>query len=416
MPSVVGTDRGFLLLQLSEVWMSENGFDWRRLASPATDPDLHPRGPEPATVGGPGLVGVGDGTAWYSVDGSDWSRAAVRAPPEEILARPESERYGEMTGITAAGNDLVAWGLAEVPLADNSGEHLVMPLLWASHDGRTWASVALPEIDSIAAVAGGPGGFVAAGQAGDEAAVWFSADGVAWERVVDDAFASPVKLMPRAATAARAGYVVVGSDGLCREGPCPGQQVVIWTSADGRSWTRVPSDDLFSGAQAEKAIMWGSRLVIGGVSDGRPAIWISGSDESVSGSDTSTRETAAIPVQPASLAGTWRATDPPPGGSHLTMEVITLPNGTYGVTIRDDYASECDGATSTMTGVGGALGASAIVIPHPDYVCDDGTEAEALSGPPLEEQLRYFSFRYDSLRDALYDPAGLEWNRTDVAP
>ncbi len=40
MPSVVGTDRGFLMLNLSEVWLSENGFDWRRLASPATDPDL----------------------------------------------------------------------------------------------------------------------------------------------------------------------------------------------------------------------------------------------------------------------------------------------------------------------------------------------------------------------------------------
>jgi hypothetical protein len=271
-------------------------------------------------------------------------------------------------------------------------------------------------MESVTAVTGGPHGFVATGQAGSEPAVWLSADGEVWERVAEGSFTSPVRLELNAASATDAGYVVVGTDGQCVYYPCPDQEIVIWTSADGRSWSRIPSTDLSAGAQAYRAVAWGSSFVVGGASDGRPAIWISGSDESGSGSDTSTRETAAIPVQPASLAGTWRATDPPPGGSHLTMEVITLPNGTYGVTIRDDYASECDGATSTMTGVGGALGASAIVIPHPDYVCDDGTEAEALSGPPLEEQLRYFSFRYDSLRDALYDPAGLEWNRTDVAP
>jgi len=65
-----------------------------------------------------------------------------------------------------------------------------MPLLWASHDGHTWSSVALPEMDSIAAVTGGPGGFVAVGQAGDEPAVWLSADGEAWERVAHGAFTS----------------------------------------------------------------------------------------------------------------------------------------------------------------------------------------------------------------------------------
>ena len=48
-----------------------------------------------------------------------------------------------MTGVAAAGNDMVAWGLAEVPLAGNPDEHLVMPLLWASRDGRTWASVSI---------------------------------------------------------------------------------------------------------------------------------------------------------------------------------------------------------------------------------------------------------------------------------
>ena len=144
------------MLQLSEVWLSENGYDWRRLAGETTDPDLRHGRPTAATDGGPGLVGVGDDKVWYSVDGSDWSLAVVPPLPAEILARPDSERYVAMTGVTGAGNDLVAWGLAEVPLADNSDEHLVMPLLWASHDGRTWASVVDPEMDSVTAVTGGP--------------------------------------------------------------------------------------------------------------------------------------------------------------------------------------------------------------------------------------------------------------------
>ena len=89
MPSVVGTDRGFLMLQLNEVWISENGYDWRRLAGETTDPDLRMGGPDAATNGGPGLVAVGGDRAWYSVDGSDWSVAAVPALPVEILARPD---------------------------------------------------------------------------------------------------------------------------------------------------------------------------------------------------------------------------------------------------------------------------------------------------------------------------------------
>jgi hypothetical protein len=280
-PSVAGTDRGFLMLQLNEIWISENGYDWRRLAGETTDPDLDMGGPDAATAGGPGLVGVGGGNAWYSVDGSDWSVAAVPALPEEILARPDSERYVGMTGVTAAGNDLVSWGIASVPLADNPDEHLVVPLVWTSHDGRTWASVALPELDRITAVTGGPVGFVATGRAGPDAAVWFSADGDAWERVANGAFTSggisdPGRmLVVESAAATGAGFVVVGGEGLCLHEPCTYQDAVIWTSADGRSWSRVPGDARFTSASASKAISWGSDFLIGGVYGDKAAIWLS---------------------------------------------------------------------------------------------------------------------------------------------
>ena len=275
MPSVLGTDAGFLMLQLNEIWISENGNYWRPLVGETTDPDLRMGVPSVATAGGPGLVGVGDDRAWYSVDGSDWSLAVVPPLPAEILARPESERYVEMTGVTAAGKDLVAWGIAEVPMADHPDGHLVVPLLWASRDGRTWIDVVDPDMDSVTAVAGGPGGFVATGQAGSEAAVWLSADGETWERVSDGAFASPVDLHLELAAATSAGYIVVGGNGQCLSTSCSDQDVLIWTSADGRSWSRVPSADLWTGAKAYGAFALGSGFVIGGAYDGKPAIWIS---------------------------------------------------------------------------------------------------------------------------------------------
>lgn len=416
MPSVVGTDRGFLMLQLQEVWASENGFDWQLIASPATDPDLSTGEPDAVTVGGPGLVGVaGGGNALYSVDGSDWFGAAVPALPEVFLARPDSERSVRMTGVTSAGDDLVAWEIAEVPLAGNPDENLLVPLLWASHDGRTWASVVDPEMNSVTAVTGGPHGFVATGQAGSEAAVWLSSDGKAWERVAEGGFTSTDRLELNAAAATSAGYVVIGTDGQCVWYPCSAQEIVIWTSPDGRSWSRVPSADLFNVAQAYRAVAWGSSFLIGGMSDGKPAIWISGSEQSGSGEAAGTAPTPAIPTptagQPVGFAGSWQATDLPPDSSRLTMELIALPNGTYDMTVLDDYASVCDGASSTMTGVAEPSEPNTIVIAQPDYTCDDGSEAHALSGPPLDKQLRNLSFTYDSLRDALFDPAGLEWTR-----
>lgn len=415
-PSVLGTDRGFLMLQLQEVWTSEDGYDWQRLASPVTDAGLETM--RAATAGGPGLVAVGGDKAWYSNDGSDWSVAAVPALPEEILARPDSERYVEMTGVTAVGNDLVAWGIAEVPLADNGDEHLVVPLLWASSDGRTWVSVADSEMVSVAAVTGGPGGFVAAGQADSRAAVWFSADGQAWARVAEE---MPANMMLNAAAGTSNAHVVVGADGVCPDPEsCPDQEAVIWTSADGRSWSRVPSDDRFTAASAETVVAWGSRFVVGGAQRRQPVMWISGSEQPESGGNARAAPAEAIstpaPGEPVQLAGTWQAADLPPDSGHQTMAIVELQGGTYQVTIRDDVASVCGGIPSTMTGVAEPAAAGTLVIEQPELACDDGSPAKAVTGPPLEEQLGGLELIYDSPRDALHDSFGLEWTRVPVAP
>jgi hypothetical protein len=56
------------------------------------------------------------------------------------------------------------------------------------------------------------------------------------------------------------------------------------------------------------------------------------------------------------------------------------------------------------------------VIPSPAYTCDDGSEAVALSGPPLEEQLRNLTFTHDPGTDTLTDNFGSVWAREGADP
>ena len=119
--------------------------------------------------------------------------------------------------------------------------------------------------------------------------VWQSADGRSWEPIAEDALGSSrwrglenddgfqVELHLGSIAAGAAGYVAAGADGICML-RCNSEETVIWTSPDGRSWSRLPADDLFTapnGAGAGVAVPWGSRFVVAGDSDGRPAIWVS---------------------------------------------------------------------------------------------------------------------------------------------
>lgn len=121
------------------------------------------------------------------------------------------------------------------------------------------------------------------------------------------------------------------------------------------------------------------------------------------------------PPPPVGFVGTWE-NDQDADGGHQTMEVISLPSGSYGVTIRDDIASVCGRVPSTMTGVAEATDPNTFVIAQPDYVCDDGSQSQALGGPPLEEQLRNLVFVYDPGRDELDDSFGAVWTRVATGP
>jgi hypothetical protein len=106
---------------------------------------------------------------------------------------------------------------------------------------------------------------------------------------------------------------------------------------------------------------------------------------------------------------TWVSIDS--DGSTPTMMIEVSENGTVGITVHDDPASVCSGAPSTMSGAGGFEGDSELIIPTPILTCDDGSQPEALSGPPLEEQLRNLTFVHDPESDTLTDNFGSVWTR-----
>jgi hypothetical protein len=286
-PSLVGTNNGFLLVQrrfdgqlwVGDVWRSENGYSWRRLTGEISHPDLSATGPQTAIDGGPGLVAVGAGSAAYSVDGSEWSVADVPALPEEILAQPAEDRFVELAGVTASGSGLIAWGAAFVPLAGNNIERFAVPLLWLSRDGRTWTSVVDPSMDSVMTVGGGPGGFVAAGKADGALVVWRSADGQSWEKVDELEDRSPIQTASVAGS--MVGYVLVGGYSDCFSGDCrPSTAPAVWTSPDGRSWSRVLGDDRFARSGVLGVVAFGSQFVMGGGHEDQPTIWASDGGQS----------------------------------------------------------------------------------------------------------------------------------------
>jgi hypothetical protein len=112
--------------------------------------------------------------------------------------------------------------------------------------------------------------------------------------------------------------------------------------------------------------------------------------------------------------GTWFTTDD--DGSTPTMTIRASGEDALEIVVLDDHASVCSGAPSTMVGVGRLDGPTSIILPAPVLTCDDGNEPEALSGPPLQDQLRNLTFVHDRRTDVLTDNFGSVWTREGADP
>ncbi|HET9248705.1 MAG TPA: hypothetical protein VFP13_02025 [Actinomycetota bacterium] len=122
----------------------------------------------------------------------------------------------------------------------------------------------------------------------------------------------------------------------------------------------------------------------------------------------SERTPASDPAEP--FLGTWVSTSDPDGGTQ-TMTVEPAAGDAVEIVLRDEVDTVCSGTPSTMTGTGRIEGGTQLVIPSPVYTCDDGSEPEALSGPPLAEQLRDWTLDLDPQTDTLSDGVGGLWVR-----
>jgi hypothetical protein len=259
-------------------------------------------------AGGPGLVAVGydqaeagtddaggrstDAAVWTSVDGVTWARV----PHDEAVFGGENSRV--MTGVVAGGPGLVAVGYDSASQGWSGLD--ANAAVWTSPDGIAWTRVPDAEVfgdrlmQMMNAVAVGGPGLVAVGYDGAvnryDAAVWTSADGLTWVRVPQDEVVfggSDVQGM-NAVTAGDAGVVAVGYTHTRS-----GLDAVVWVSADGLAWARVPHDGaVFGGLSAQEmsgVVAGGPGLVAVGHSmailgwvprDSEAAVWVSPASES----------------------------------------------------------------------------------------------------------------------------------------
>jgi DNA-binding SARP family transcriptional activator len=183
-------------------------------------------------VGSDQSQGDFDGAVWkLSSDPSTWSRAR---PGSEGL-REERDQFTR--DVTAVGPDLVAVGSTQA--ADG-----VDVAVWRSQRGRKWVFIkgaAPAEGDQeMATVVRSADRVVAAGFSevdGDrDAAIWTSRDGVSWRRAGSDADLGGLgdqQINSLAVVGSR--FIAVGQETIGDD-----TNAVVWTSADGRDWTRVP--------------------------------------------------------------------------------------------------------------------------------------------------------------------------------
>jgi hypothetical protein len=254
---------------IAAVWTSADGLSWTRVGHDDDVFGAgEPGGIEmlSVTAGGPGLVAVGrDGSAgelgaaavWTSSDGHSWTRV----PHDEgIFGGPGGQ---EMESVVAAGPGLVAVGRTE------DASQVGRPAVWTSTDGRRWAlSITGTDVargsgaEAMHTVASGAPGLVAAGRAHNgsdwDGAVWTSADGLTWNRVPhhEDTFGGPDYQWMSSVIAGGPGFVIVGWEGTTDQ-----SVAAVWTSADGLTWNRVLPDEAVFGGPGRT---WMNAVVAGG--------------------------------------------------------------------------------------------------------------------------------------------------------
>ncbi len=295
----VGGDRSGSRSSVAAVWTSVDGLTWSRV--PHDDAVFGGGGFESfqsmksVTAGGPGLVAVGEdvpnAAVWTSVDGLTWSRV----PHDEAVFGGEAsssspELFVSMEDVTVGGPGLVAVGQGGGSFHMEWWTGLGSAVVWTSVDGLSWSRVPHDEAvfggdgdQLMTSVTVGGAGLVAVGLEGSrpdenetDAAVWTSVDGATWSRVPhEEAVFGGGALYMGSVTAGGPGLVAVGSDWSGSV-----SDAAAWTSVDGVSWSRVPDDPSVFGGLGNQTmtsvIAVGPGLVAVGddKAGGDAAVWV----------------------------------------------------------------------------------------------------------------------------------------------
>jgi hypothetical protein len=374
--------------------------------------------PAPTEATSPGASPAGSAVpvpSAVAVLGETWAPATVPV----VLDRP----VGRIEAVTAGGPGFVAVGrgcIGNTPSCE--------AIVWTSADGRSWVRapgsdatnigsafpMSGPEIGMFDVAAGSPG-IVAIGYAARpdmQATVWFSPDGTSWERLPLGGVAST-----RVHAVAWDGreFVVVGEDRT--NPPRTAQEIVkarakaaVWTSADGRTWSRVPHtadldvggfidtmEDPGSGGMADVVAGPGGLVAVGSTCSStpvgaqahcEPAAWTSANGSAWTRSAGMPALAGVLNAVAASGSGYVAVgaqtcdpgTSAPVGCPAL---VLTSPDGrTWS---QQPFAQP--GSLETVSAIGGRFVATTHDGPRTVWVSGDGTSwapASAQGGPPTE--------------------------------
>jgi hypothetical protein len=260
----------------ASVWTSADGRTWQRLTLPAFHAETQIRMTAVTSWRGGfvaagytgSLVGPIRAAFWISADGRDWRRVA------DERAFADSRVAGLAT--TAEGAALVAVGAA------GDAKTATGAVAWRSTDGDTWERA--PDAATLRgavmhSVAAGQGRLVAVGSdlAATRAVVWESADGLTWTQAPDDPTLDNfgLKIEMRDVSWTGSGYLAGGHRLFGTQYP----SAVIWTSSDGRTWTRAADVPVLSQGKVQGVSAGGPGLVavgsIGSPDFSIPTVWVS---------------------------------------------------------------------------------------------------------------------------------------------
>jgi hypothetical protein len=252
------------------------------------------------TTGNGTSVIVGE-SIWTSVDGIEWAVVNENARAQVVIY--SDDRF----------------------LAGFQGS------AWSSQNGVSWEP---EDLDSsldieVWSLAYGDPGYVAAGlvetSGSLHAAITYSQDGVAWNRVPNtgNMFGDPEQpfrwLTARDVAYGPEGYVVVGEDDFAGGG----MKVAIWISPDGTTWNRVEHDDAVFGGSSDDE--WFNAYAVASGGAGYVA---------VGEIDSSERHTGAVWFSPD--GHTWELViDQPAFTGPVTLDDVVAIEAGY-VAVGDD--------------------------------------------------------------------------------